>query len=137
MSYQKPGNLLTTPTFSGKSDRKCCRNSGDVNRKPGREHNREIGPKIREPPLAVERQRSEIPVDNLEFSTFSTGFSTRVFHIEKWLKNGVVFFTGRHNLFRRTSTNFYFSGAVHFDYGPLTAEKKWLDKEKRKKLKIF
>ena len=80
MSYQKPGNLLTTPTFSGKSDRKCCRNSGDVNRKPGREHNREIGPKIREPPLAVERQRSEIPVDNLEFSTLSTGFSTRVIH---------------------------------------------------------
>ena len=77
---QKPVNLLMTPTFSGNLGKNCCRNTGDVKRNYGREHNREIGPKIREPPWTVERQRSEIPVDNLEFSTFSTGFSTRVFH---------------------------------------------------------
>ena len=35
--------------------------------------------------MAVEKQTNEIPVDNLEFSTFSTGFSTRVFHMKKRL----------------------------------------------------
>ena len=37
----------------------------------------------------VESQRNGIPVDNLEFSTLSTGFSTTVFHMENEVKNEV------------------------------------------------
>ena len=46
-------------------------------------------------------QRSEIPVDNSEFSTFSTGFSTTLIHrgCELW-----IFIFGSHNQMRHPST---------------------------------
>ena len=126
-----------SPTFSGNLGKNRCRNTDDVTRNYVREHNKENPKKIGESHKAVERQRNEIPVDNLEFSTFSTGFSTRVFHMEKEWKNGVVINSGRHNLFRLPSTKFYFSGAVHFDQWDLPGRKKALDKEFEEKLKIF
>ena len=46
-------------------------------------------------------QRGEIPVDNSEFSTFSTGFSTTLIHrgCELW-----IFIFGSHNQMRHPST---------------------------------
>ena len=93
--------------------------------------------KIRKRAGSGERQKTEIPVDNLEFSTLSTGFSTGVFHTEKRAKNEVVFYIGRHNLFRPSSTKFYFSPSVHFDHGVSRTRKNSLDKDFDKKFKIF
>jgi hypothetical protein len=111
---QKPGRLLISSTFSRNSDKLCCRNTGDVIRNYGVVREVEKPSKNRKSPTAVECQRNEIPVDNLEFSTFSTGFSTRVFHMENGDKNREVFSFSRHNYFRQVSTKFYFFGTVHF-----------------------
>ena len=48
-------------------------------------------------------QRSEIPVDNSEFSTFSTEFSTGVFHRGCGLW---IFIFGSHNPVRQPSPDF-------------------------------
>ena len=121
---QKPGRLLISSTFSRNSDKLCCRNTGDVIRNYGVVGEAEKPSKNGKSPTAVECQRNEIPVDNLEFSTFSTGFSTRVFHMENGGKNRVVFISGRHNLFRRLSTKFYFFATVHFDQWLFLGEEK-------------
>ena len=126
-----------SPTFSGNFGKIRCRNTDDVTRNYGREHNNKTIKKIRKSHMAVEKQTNEIPVDNLGFSTFSTGFSTRVFHMKKREKNTVVIYSGRHNLFRQHSTRFHFSDTVHFDQSHVRVPKKSLDKEFEEKLKFF
>jgi hypothetical protein len=76
------------------------------------------------PPGGVEIIKSGISVDNHEFSTLSTGFSTRVFHTDFGRKIRVVFFVGRHNIFAYLSTNSYFFRPVHFDHGVVKMLKK-------------
>ena len=49
------------------------------------------------------REESEIPVDNSEFSTFSTGFSTGVFHR---VAEETVFIIDLHKKIRRIATVF-------------------------------
>jgi len=113
-----------SPTFSGKLDRNCCRKTGDVTHGYVPPPEEEKAPKNGKHLEAADRQKCRIPVDNLEFSTFSTGFSTRVFHMENRGKNRVVFHCGRHNYFRLLSTKFYFFGTVHFDQRRIPGKEK-------------
>jgi hypothetical protein len=55
-------------------------------------------------------ENPEIAVENRNFSTFSTGLSTGLFH-KKFSENKKV---GKHNIFRQVSTKFHFPACGGF-----------------------
>jgi len=74
------------------------------------------------------RERSEIPVDNSQFSTFSTDFSTGVFHSPGGLW---IFIFGSHKKPRRNSPKFpLFRGSLFLPQGIFCAEKQDLTRRR-------
>jgi len=84
-----------------------------------------------------QRETNGISVDNLDFSTLSTDFSTGHFNREIGRKVRVGFFMSQHNTQHSISTSFYFFRNNHFDQYPANGQKKRLDKIFAEKIKNF
>ena len=78
-----------------------------------------------------------ITVDNLDFSTLSTDFSTGDLRRKIEQKVQVDFFISQHNTQRVISTNSYFFRDNHFDQNLSKERKKILDKIFMEKIKKF
>lgn len=84
-----------------------------------------------------QRETNGISVDNLDFSTLSTDFSTGILDRKNGQKVRVGFFMSQHNAKRESSTSFYFFRNNHFDQYPANEQKKILDKIFAEKIKNF